>query len=86
MENEQRLGGGCEEWLRRLAMMGRSPVVAPDHIAFALAAAGMAERNARGTLTATDLGRAYLDLRGLSYAPVPRKPRQLLSVPRRRAA
>jgi hypothetical protein len=72
MDNVRDLAGGSEEWLRRIAA-DRSRVIVPEHVALALTAAGLAENNDGGVLKVTAGGRAYLEVRGITYVAKPRK-------------
>jgi len=64
MSLESRLTGEEEEWLLRAATSPRG--VMPPSVVAALVAAGLGEKNLRGTLDINDAGRDYLKGRDLS--------------------
>jgi hypothetical protein len=64
MRLEPQLTGEEEEWLLRAAT-GSPRGVMPPSVVAALVAAGLGERNLRGTLDINDAGRDYLKVRNL---------------------
>jgi hypothetical protein len=65
MSLEPQLTGEEEEWLLRAAT-GSPRGVMPSSVVAALVAAGLGEKNLRGTLDINDAGRDYLKGRDLS--------------------
>jgi hypothetical protein len=63
MSLEPRLTGEEEEWLLRAATSPRG--VIPPSVVAALVAAGLGDKNPRGTLDVNDAGRDYLKVRNL---------------------
>jgi len=61
---ELRLTGAEEEWLVRAAF-GSPRGVMPLSVVGTLAAAGLGEKNSRGTLDVNDAGRQYIKARDL---------------------
>ena len=61
---EPRLNVEQEEWLLRAATGSREGLL-PFAAVAALVAAGLGEKNARGTLDVNDAGRRYLEAKGL---------------------
>jgi hypothetical protein len=64
MPPQAQLTGEEEEWLLRAAYSPRG--VMPPSVVAALVAAGLGEKNQRGTLDINDAGRDYLNVRNLS--------------------
>jgi hypothetical protein len=64
MRLEPQLTGQEEEWLLRAAI-GSPRGVMPPSVVAALVAAGLGEKNLRGTLDINDAGRDYLSVRNL---------------------
>lgn len=63
MSLEPRLTGEEEEWLLRAATSPRGFI--PPSVVAALVAAGLGDKNSRGTLDVNDAGRDYLKVRNL---------------------
>ncbi len=63
MSLEPRLTDEEEEWLLRAATSPRG--VIPPSVVAALVAAGLGDKNPRGTLDVNDAGRDYLKVRNL---------------------
>jgi hypothetical protein len=61
---ELQLTGAEEEWLLRAAF-GSPRGVIPPSVVGTLAAAGLGEKNSRGTLDVNDAGRQYIRIRDL---------------------
>ena len=61
---ELQLTGAEEEWLVRAAF-GSPRGVMPSSVVGSLAAAGLGEKNSRGTLDVNDAGRQYIKVRDL---------------------
>jgi hypothetical protein len=61
---QSQLTGAEEEWLVRAAF-GSPRGVMPSSVVGTLAAAGLGEKNSRGTLDVNDAGRQYIKLRDL---------------------
>jgi hypothetical protein len=64
MSLETQLTGEEEEWLLRAAF-GSPRGVMPPSVVAALVAAGLGEKNSRGTLDVNDAGRHYLKVRNI---------------------
>jgi hypothetical protein len=62
MSLEPHLTGEEEEWLLRAAF-GSPRRLMPPSVVAAFAAAGLGEKNSRGTLDVNDAGRHYLKIR-----------------------
>jgi hypothetical protein len=62
MSLEPHLTGEEEEWLLRAAFGSPGGLMPPSVVA-AFAAAGLGEKNSRGTLDVNDVGRHYLKVR-----------------------
>jgi hypothetical protein len=61
---QSQLTGAEEEWLVRAAF-GSPRGVMPSSVVVTLAAAGLGEKNSRGTLDVNDAGRQYIKVRDL---------------------
>ena len=61
---ELQLTGAEEEWLLRAAFGSRRGVIPPSVVG-TLAAAGLGEKNSRGTFDVNDAGRQYIKIRDL---------------------
>jgi len=61
---ESQLTGAEEEWLVRAAF-GSPRGVMPSSVVVTLVAAGLGEKNSRGTLDVNDAGRQYIKVRDL---------------------
>ncbi len=61
---ESQLTGTEEEWLVRAAFGSRRGVIPPSVVG-TLAAAGLGEKNSRGTFDVNDAGRQYIKVRDL---------------------